>query len=103
VALRVSFAFAAVAANVQPGKRVAVVGDGAVGLPGVLSARQMGAERIIMSRHEDRRRLAPRIWGGGHRDRARLADVGVRKQLNVVRKGPLADLRLAPSRRARLS
>ncbi len=51
--------FAAVAANVQPDKTVAVVGDGAVGLLGVLSAKQMGAERIIaMSRHEDRQRLA---------------------------------------------
>ena len=45
--------FAADAANVKPGKTVAVVGDGAVGLLGVLSANQMGAERIIaMSRHE---------------------------------------------------
>src|SRR5213592_1471217 len=51
--------FAAIAANVNPGKTVAVVGDGAVGLLGVLSARQMGAERIIaMSRHESRQRLA---------------------------------------------
>jgi threonine dehydrogenase-like Zn-dependent dehydrogenase len=51
--------FAAVAANVKPGKTVAVVGDGAVGLLGVLSARQMGAERIIaMSRHESRQKLA---------------------------------------------
>jgi threonine dehydrogenase-like Zn-dependent dehydrogenase len=51
--------FAADAANVQPGKTVAVVGDGAVGLLGVLSARQMGAERIIaMSRHEERQKLA---------------------------------------------
>src|ERR687884_2144814 len=51
--------FAAVAANVQPGKTVAVVGDGAVGLLGVLSAKQMGAERIIaMSRHESRQQLA---------------------------------------------
>ncbi len=51
--------FAADAANVQPGKTVAVVGDGAVGLLGVLSARQMGAERIIaMSRHETRQKLA---------------------------------------------
>src|SRR5436309_6805782 len=38
--------FAADAANVKPGKTVAVVGDGAVGLLGVLSAKQMGAERI---------------------------------------------------------
>lgn len=51
--------FAAVAANVKPGMTVAVVGDGAVGLLGVLSARQMGAGRIIaMSRHESRQRLA---------------------------------------------
>ena len=51
--------FAADAAAVQPGKTVAVVGDGAVGLLGVLSARQMGAERIIMmSRHEARQKLA---------------------------------------------
>ncbi|WP_346076507.1 MULTISPECIES: zinc-dependent alcohol dehydrogenase family protein [Gordonia] len=51
--------FAADAAQVRPGKTVAVVGDGAVGLLGVLSARQMGAERIIaMSRHADRQELA---------------------------------------------
>jgi len=51
--------FAADAANIKPGKTVAVVGDGAVGLLGVLSAKHMGAERIIMmSRHEDRQRLA---------------------------------------------
>ena len=51
--------FAADAANVKPGNTVAVVGDGAVGLLGVLSARQMGAGRIIaMSRHESRQKLA---------------------------------------------
>lgn len=51
--------FAADAAAVGPGKTVAVVGDGAVGLLGALSAKQMGAERIIMmSRHEDRQKLA---------------------------------------------
>ncbi len=51
--------FAAVAAEVGPGKTVAVVGDGAVGLLGVLAARQLGAERIIaMSRHADRQALA---------------------------------------------
>jgi threonine dehydrogenase-like Zn-dependent dehydrogenase len=50
--------FAADAAAVGPGKTVAVVGDGAVGLLGVLSAKQMGAERIIlMSRHADRQKL----------------------------------------------
>jgi threonine dehydrogenase-like Zn-dependent dehydrogenase len=51
--------FAADAANVQPGATVAVVGDGAVGLLGVLAAKEMGAERIIaMSRHEARQTLA---------------------------------------------
>jgi len=51
--------FAADAANVKPGKTVVVVGDGAVGLLGVLSAKQMDAGRIIaMSRHESRSKLA---------------------------------------------
>src|SRR5215207_9027610 len=51
--------FGAVAAEAGPGKTVAVVGDGAVGLHAVLAARQLGAERIIaMSRHEPRQRLA---------------------------------------------
>jgi len=51
--------FGAVAAEVGPGKTVAVVGDGAVGLHAVLAAQQLGAERIIaMSRHEPRQQLA---------------------------------------------
>ena len=51
--------FAAVAAEAGPGRTVAVVGDGAVGLLGVLAATQLGAERIIaMSRHADRQALA---------------------------------------------
>src|SRR5438552_2756601 len=51
--------FAAAAADVQPGKTVAVVGDGAVGLLAVLAALRLGAERIIaMSRHEPRQNLA---------------------------------------------
>jgi threonine dehydrogenase-like Zn-dependent dehydrogenase len=51
--------YAAVAADVRPGSTVAVVGDGAVGLCGILAARQLGAERIIaMSRHTDRQKLA---------------------------------------------
>jgi threonine dehydrogenase-like Zn-dependent dehydrogenase len=51
--------FGAVAAEVGPGKTVAVVGDGAVGLLAVLAARHLGAERIIaMSRHADRQKLA---------------------------------------------
>jgi threonine dehydrogenase-like Zn-dependent dehydrogenase len=51
--------FGAVAAEAGPGKTVAVVGDGAVGLLAVLAATQLGAERVIaMSRHESRQRLA---------------------------------------------
>src|SRR2546425_7603596 len=51
--------FGAHAANVKPGNTVVVVGDGAVGLLGVLSASQMGAGRIIaMSRHDSRQKLA---------------------------------------------
>ena len=51
--------FAADAAKVKPGAAVVVVGDGAVGLLSVLSAKQMGAERIIvMSRHVSRQKLA---------------------------------------------
>ena len=51
--------FAADAANVKPGNTVVVVGDGAVGLLGALSAKQMGAERImVMSRHASRQKLA---------------------------------------------
>jgi threonine dehydrogenase-like Zn-dependent dehydrogenase len=51
--------FGAVAAEAGPGKSVAVVGDGAVGLLAVLAASQLGAERIIvMSRHEPRQQLA---------------------------------------------
>jgi threonine dehydrogenase-like Zn-dependent dehydrogenase len=51
--------FGAVAAEAGPGKTVAVVGDGAVGLLAVLAAKQLGAERIIaMSRHAPRQQLA---------------------------------------------
>jgi threonine dehydrogenase-like Zn-dependent dehydrogenase len=50
---------AAVVAGVGPGKSVAVVGDGAVGLCGVIAAKRLGAEQIIiMGRHEDRIALA---------------------------------------------
>lgn len=50
---------AARVARVGPGKAVAVVGDGAVGLCGVLAARRLGAERIIiLGRHPDRIALA---------------------------------------------
>ena len=50
---------AAVAAKVRPGSTVVVVGDGAVGLCGVLAAAQLGAERVVaMSRHESRQKVA---------------------------------------------
>ncbi len=50
---------AARAARVGPGKTVAVVGDGAVGLCGVIAARRLGAEQIILlGRHPDRIALA---------------------------------------------
>jgi threonine dehydrogenase-like Zn-dependent dehydrogenase len=50
---------AAVAAKVAPGKKVAVIGDGAVGLCGVIAARRLGAEQIIiLGRHADRIALA---------------------------------------------
>ena len=55
--------FAADAAQAGPGKTVAVVGDGAVGLMAILAARELGAERIIaMSRHPERQELA-RYYG----------------------------------------
>src|SRR5829696_256360 len=50
---------AALAADVAAGKTVAVVGDGAVGLCGVIAARRLGAEQIILlGRHPDRIALA---------------------------------------------
>lgn len=50
---------AAFTAGVRPGSSVVVVGDGAVGLSGVLAARRLGAERIVaMSRHAPRQALA---------------------------------------------
>lgn len=55
--------FAADAAQAGPGKTVAVVGDGAVGLMAILAAKELGAERIIaMSRHAERQELA-RFYG----------------------------------------
>jgi threonine dehydrogenase-like Zn-dependent dehydrogenase len=70
--------FAAVAAAAGPGKTVAVVGDGAVGLLGVLAARQLGAERVIaMSRHADRQALACKF--GATDIVAERADEGVAK------------------------
>src|SRR3954465_14563923 len=51
--------FGAAAAEAGPGKTIVIVGDGAVGLSAVIAAKCLGAERIVvMSRHEDRQRLA---------------------------------------------
>ncbi|HEY3005028.1 MAG TPA: zinc-dependent alcohol dehydrogenase family protein [Kribbellaceae bacterium] len=50
---------AAVSARVKPGDTVVVVGDGAVGLCGVLAASRLGAARVVaMSRHEPRQKIA---------------------------------------------
>jgi threonine dehydrogenase-like Zn-dependent dehydrogenase len=50
---------AALAADVGPGKTVAIVGDGAVGLCGVIAARRLGAEQVILlGRHPDRIAIA---------------------------------------------
>src|SRR5882757_3531179 len=81
--------FAADAANVKPGSTVVVVGDGAVGLLGVLSARQMGAERIIaMSRREPRQKLAREF--GATDIVAERGDEGV-KRIKDLTKGVGAD------------
>jgi threonine dehydrogenase-like Zn-dependent dehydrogenase len=76
--------FAADAANVKPGATVVVVGDGAVGLLGVLSAKQMGAERIIaMSRHDKRQQLAREF--GATDIVAERGDEGVTRLLDMTR------------------
>ncbi len=50
---------AAVSSRVRPGSTAVVIGDGAVGLCGVIAAKELGAERIVaMSRHESRQQLA---------------------------------------------
>ncbi len=57
---------AAVSAGVRPGMSVAVVGDGAVGLSGVLAAARLGATTIVaMSRHEARQKVAT-AFGATH-------------------------------------
>jgi threonine dehydrogenase-like Zn-dependent dehydrogenase len=54
---------AAVVAKVGPGKRAAVVGDGAVGLCAVLAAQRLGAEQIIIMGHHDDRIALAREFG----------------------------------------
>jgi threonine dehydrogenase-like Zn-dependent dehydrogenase len=57
---------AAVAAGVRPGGTAVVIGDGAVGLCGVLAAAELGAERVVaMSRHEPRQKVAEQ-FGATH-------------------------------------
>ena len=74
---------AAVSADVRPGSTVVVVGDGAVGLSGVLAASQMGAERVIaMSRHADRQAIARRF--GATDIVAERGDEGVEKVLELT-------------------
>src|SRR5437763_812716 len=81
--------FAADAANVKPGSSAAIVGDGAVGLLGVLSAKQLGAERIIaMSRHEQRQKLAREF--GATDIVAERGDEGVKRVMDMT-KGVGAD------------
>ncbi|MGH8139268.1 MAG: zinc-dependent alcohol dehydrogenase family protein [Steroidobacteraceae bacterium] len=76
--------FAADAANVKPGSTVVVVGDGAVGLSAVLSAKQMGAERIIaMSRHETRQKIAREF--GATDIVAERGDAGVARIMELTR------------------
>lgn len=76
--------FAADAANVKPGSTVVVVGDGAVGLLGVLSARQMGAERVIaMSRHAKRQKLAREF--GATDIVAERGDEGVKRIMDMTK------------------
>jgi threonine dehydrogenase-like Zn-dependent dehydrogenase len=68
--------YAADAARVQPGSTAVVVGDGAVGLMGVLAAKQMGAGRIIaMSRHKTRQELA--LYYGATDIVAKRGDEGI--------------------------
>ena len=106
--------FAAVAAEAGPGKTVAVVGDGAVGLLGVLAASELGAERIIaMSRHADRQALA-REFGAtdiveerGDEGVARIKELtnglGAHSVIEAVgtQESMMQAIRVHPSRRAR--
>lgn len=80
---------AALSARVSAGRTVVVVGDGAVGLCGVLAAKRLGAERIIaMSRHADRQALAKEF--GATDVVAERGDDGVAKVRELL-DGVLAD------------
>lgn len=72
---------AAVVARVQPGKKVAVIGDGAVGLCGVIAAKRLGAEQIIILGHHPDRIALARDFGATDvvRERGEAAVEQVRK------------------------
>lgn len=73
-------------AEVSKGDTVAVIGDGAVGLSGVIAAKLRGAKRIIlMSRHEDRQKLGIRF--GATDIVAERGDEGVKKVLDLTNGG----------------
>jgi hypothetical protein len=100
---------AAVCADVRPGSVVAVVGDGAVGLSGVLAAKRLGADRIIaLSRHPVRQELA-REFGASDIVAARgeeatetvlelTAGVGVDATLECVGTGQSMDTAISVAR-----
>jgi threonine dehydrogenase-like Zn-dependent dehydrogenase len=74
---------AAVAAGVRKGGTAVVVGDGAVGLCGVLAAQVMGAETVVaMSRHEPRQRIA-REFGATHIV-AERGDEGIERVMEIT-------------------
>ena len=74
---------AAVSARVREGGTAVVVGDGAVGLCGVIAARQLGARQVIaMSRHEDRQRLATTF--GATDIVAERGDEGIKRVLDLT-------------------
>ena len=92
--------FAADAANVKPGATVVVVGDGAVGLLAVLSAKQMGAERIIaMSRHGPRQKLAREF--GATDIVTEPGDAGVQRIKEMAKKIGADSIRNVWARRSR--
>jgi threonine dehydrogenase-like Zn-dependent dehydrogenase len=100
---------AAVAAGVREGGTVVVVGDGAVGLCGVLAASVMGAETIVaMSRHEPRQRIATEFGAthvvaergraGGQAVKEITRGVGADAVLECVGTGDAMDLAFAVAR-----
>ncbi len=100
---------AAVMAGVRPGGTAVVVGDGAVGLCGVLAASQLGAGRVIaMSRHASRQEVARRFGAtdiveergdeGVARIRELTAGVGADAVLECVGRGDAMNQAIACAR-----